>query len=176
VGGGPGLSTFYAQPADTATATVQAVVDTIRDFWTTLNPRIMTGNSWTVSGVVDVIDAATGLITSRVIVVSRTGAGSESGDQLPPMAQGLVRLQTGVFRNGRQIVGHLNIPAPGETDSTVQGAPNATYLTAVQGAANTLAAITATAWSVYSRRNHLAVAPVTPAAQGFWAVLRSRRS
>lgn len=174
--GGPGLTTMWGLPADTTVATIQACVDAIRDFWTTNSTHIGVGNSWTVNGLVDVIDAATGLITSQQVVLSRSGAGSLSGDAMPGMVQGLVHLATGVFSAGRQIVGSVHIPGAVETDNSATGTPTSGYVTALQLACNTLAGVAAFKWAAYSRVHHLAVNPVSPLARGTWAVLRSRRS
>jgi hypothetical protein len=58
------------------------------------------------------------------------GAGTTTGDMLPPQVAGLIKVTTGVA--GRRFRGRMYIPFPSESDSVVEGAPNAGYLAKVQ--------------------------------------------
>lgn len=173
VGGGLTVSYFFVTSATPTSA--QAAIDLMRDFWTSLNPIMSNAVSWAVSGIAQVIDVNTGLITSEIAGTTRSGTGTETGDRLPAATQGLLRLDTPSFINGRRLRGHWNIPGPTETRNTNAGLPDSTYITTLQNAANTLNAAVDPTLDIYSRTHHVADGVSAATAVSKWAVLRSRR-
>jgi len=173
VGGGLNTAYFFVTTANSTSA--QASVDLMRDFWTTLNPGMSNAVGWAVQGIVAVWDPIAQEITSEIAVTTRSGAGSATGNLLPPATQGLVTWRTTAFFNGRRLQGHWFIPGPTEDESSSSGAPVAAYLTRLGGAAATLQASTDPHLGVNSRANLAFVAGVTGSASPKWAVLRSRR-
>src|SRR6266511_768646 len=171
---GPGLNFAYWVSSVDSDTNAQLVVDHMRDFWTTLAPRISAFTTWSVSGIVQVIDALTGALVSERSVIARTGAGSNGTDPLPFSSQGLLSLRSTLFVNGRRVRGHWNIPGPSESDST-NGIPTSTYTNALAAAAATLTGFADPFLVVYSKRNGVTGGALSATAPAKWAILRSRR-
>jgi hypothetical protein len=171
---GPGLHLAHWVSSVDSDANAQLCVDHMRDFWTTLQPRMFTAVGWTVQGIVQVIEALTGNLINERSVISRTATGTAVGDPLPPANQGLVNLRSTLFVNGRRVRGHWNIPGTMEADST-NGIPTLTYTNALQTASNTLTAFADPFLVVYSRRNGTTGGALSASVPAKWAVLRSRR-
>ena len=173
VGGGLNTSYWFVTTPDVASA--QVAVDKMRDWWTALAPGMYNGISWAVQGIVAVWNPATQQISSELICVTRSGAGTNAGDMLPPATQGLVTWRTTFFTNGRRVQGHWFIPGPTEVESSNSGAPLAAYTSRISTAAGVLQAGTDPQLAVNSRASTTVYAPVTGSAGTKFAVLRSRR-
>lgn len=164
------LSTFWFDGGDTAAAAASAV--------TTFCNAIKTKISTSISGSLDPscydIDITTGKPTAVTPVSGTIGGGTDAGEVLPYATQGLLRLRSGVFINGREVRGRLFLPAPTEASNSA-GFPLSAYQTAIDTAAAALIADTPTHWSLWSRA-HQAVTGITSATtKNNWAVLTSRR-
>lgn len=109
--GGPGLSTFYFTTPLEDTAAAVRVVDRVQAFFAT-DGRAMFYNPTTisVSGDVDVITAATGLITNMLAVPPPAVIQGFGGGQATSQATaGNLRLSTGTFVAGRRLRGRIFI-------------------------------------------------------------------
>jgi hypothetical protein len=164
------VSTFWFQAADTASSCASAVVT----FANAIKGKI--GNA--VTGALDpscyTIDLAT-MKPTGITAVSGTISGvGASGDVLPYSTQGLMRLRTGVFVNGREMRGRLFLPAPAEVDND-SGFPLSSYQTSMAAAGNALVADAGTNWSILSRRYAALTTISSVSVKNNWAVLRSRR-
>jgi hypothetical protein len=118
--------------------------------------------------------------TNKVVSIEDGGTqvalnGSDATQPLPFFTQGLLRLKTGVYVNGRRVQGHIFIPGPSENVS--DQAPISTYISAWNASAATLKTSAAAfgAWEVYSRTHLVEAEVVTATMWNKWAVLRSRR-
>lgn len=170
---GPTLSTFwFNNTGDSSSAAATAVA--VKNFLTALNGSVVTGASATIDPEVAEIDAATGDLFATFPVTQDPVTFAGGTGPLPRANQGLIRLGTGVYLNGRRIVGHLFIPGV-VTAVNSNGAPTAAYVNSLQAAANGLMNDANTAWCVYSRVNGLAAPITSPSAKNYFAVLRSRR-
>lgn len=114
--GGPGLQTMYFEtPLQDAAAAARAVAY-VHSFWgTTMIGQLTVGTSVQVSGDVDVITAATGLITNTLsVAVPAPLAGSGGTTQAPYATASLMQLRTGTFIAGRRLQGRIFFsPLPG---------------------------------------------------------------
>lgn len=133
---GPSVSTLFFVPAAPTDATAQAVVNKVGAFLTAIKASFAGGQSWTVLGNVDDIDAVNGNLQGFHAVTQATDGGSASGDPLPPANQLNLRLDTGVVVNGRRLRGHWYLPGYGEFGSN--GAPSGAIFASVAGAAAAL--------------------------------------
>lgn len=165
-------------------ADVQGCIDRVRDFWTALNPGILTGVTWTVQAVVDFLGDDDGKLTSSLAGVARTGTGSLAGEPLPFQTQGLVAWSTSTILNGHRLRGHTYVPAPSESDNA-GGSPQASYVTRLGTAAAALLAAGTYVPVIWHRPIYNAAGvliraggqgPITGGSgRAAWSVLRSRR-
>ena len=118
--------------------------------------------------------ALSGEQTGAFSTTPQTAVGQASGDPLPYATQGLMRLFTPSFINGRQIRGRAFIPGAVEAAST-GAVPIAGYLTAVNSAGGALLGGAAPQLAVWSRTHAAASAVASVSTWSQWAVLRSRR-
>lgn len=175
---GPGLSTFFFEESGSVAAVLAA--DAAFDFYTAIAGQMVNYTTFSNEGEVDEIDPATGTLLASYGVAVQSGTGANGGDQLPLGAQGLLRLNTGVILDGRQVRGRLFIPGATEASST-NGRPISDYRAAITGGGDGLLAEAGLTWSVWHRPT--AAEPssgdVVPIASvntwTEWAVLRSRR-
>jgi hypothetical protein len=154
--------------------TPQQTADAVRAFW--FGVRSIINQLWTlqVDPLVYEIDAATnhpvGVHTTSTPAVT----GGATGDPSPGFVQGLVSWHTGFFVAGRELVGRTFIPGVDEGD-TLHGAPDATYISAVNTAAAALIATATATLQVYSPTHHIFVGAATGVTGTKYAVLKSRR-
>lgn len=170
--GGRQLSTFWFEKAGELSA--QNAATAARTFLYNCRSLISSSYSVTIEPDVAEVSVETGEVTGLQPVTVSAVSATQSSDPLPWQTQGLVRMTTGDFFGGRQVIGHLFIPGPTEVHNT-GGVPSSEYLTGLTDNAAALNGDTTCNWMVYSRKNRTAhnIASATPRAK--WAVLRSRR-
>jgi hypothetical protein len=179
------MSQHYFIPAVETVAHAQACVDAVRDFWNALDESMAAGASWTVSGLVDSVEATSGVLEDTLVALDRTGVATVVGEFLPYQTQGLVTWRTAGIVNGRRVHGRTFIPYPSET-LNVGGVPNGAYVAFLQAAGTALAASGTTELCVWHRpvldSEGTVVEAGSPHAvtsaigQPRWSVLRGRRS
>lgn len=100
----------------------------------TFDSNLVEGLSWTIPQEGKVLEAETGdLLGVWTDVTEKVGSGGASGQQVPDLAQVLVRWRTGAIRRNRLLQGRSFIPALNEgyvQAGNVSGALNATWTTA----------------------------------------------
>lgn len=137
--------------------------------------NVLAPATWYTEPDVPVYDSATGQI---VRMESWTGAGltgTNVSEAVPQAAQLLVRWNTGVYVNGRQVKGHTNIPRLPEQDNAGNGTVQPVAMTTWQGRAISLIADPDCTLVVYSRKTGTFEPVTVPAIWNQWAILRSRR-
>jgi hypothetical protein len=152
-----------------------AAQDAVFEFWSDLAGLIPTAVTAAVQPEVDDVDPVTGNVTATY-VVPQQDVDCVGGAALPWAVQGLIRLRTGDFVNGREVRGRIFVPAPtAETNSN--GVPSASYVTTMQTAATTLLTNAEPGGNlcVYSRTNGQAFEVSQVSAWNQFAELRSRR-
>lgn len=190
---GGGVNQMYFDPAGAGAA---AAASSVLAFWNTSPSTQSSDTTWAVQPEVEELDEASGELTGVIAVTGGGGSGTGTTDRVPPMAQLLVRFRTGVFGDGRELRGRVNVPGllDGHNDL---GRPSSGVRSVWQTGANTLVA--ATGDLVVYRRKREARAAVPPGpghpnglpalserAGSFarvttatlwdqWAILRSRR-
>jgi hypothetical protein len=177
--GTPGINTMYID-ADSTSA--ESYLDAVGSFWNSLTGFIKQGLVITCKADIEIIDSVTGSVTDIVGGSDQVFAGTNTGNVLPLMTNGLIELKTGAFSRGRQVQGKIYVPYPTE-NSNDTGGPNADYSGALAGAINDLVGMDGTngALAVWSRPN--AVKGYTGFFENVtawnvwskWASLRSRR-
>lgn len=183
VAGSPYYSNLYFLNAVGANQAASEIA-LVKQFWTTLQPTMLTSMPYTVEADVPLIDEATGKITAVHTGVAASGVCTGAGDILPTSAQLLAKLSTNGFVNGRRVRGRIFIPAQLEANNT-NGRPAASLLTTLQGALTALIG-SAQEMDIWSRpfthptdpsKNRVGTKwPVTSGAGWTeWAVQRSRR-
>jgi hypothetical protein len=169
--GSPWFNNSYFQESG---GTAQQAVTAIGAVWTSLKAHQDSGISFTTDPTVETIEGSTNQLVGLTTTTPVTGTGTSGWDRLPPEVQGLMRLHTGVFYNGRELRGRVFLPGCGEPDNFV-GAVLAGTVSDFNAWFATLIADANSIYCVYSRRN-LVGQPVTSAAAWTqWAGLRSRR-
>ena len=128
----------------------------------------------TISGDVEVIDVASGQITSVVSVAGAVQGGTGAGDALPTLVQGLLRFNTPTYINGRQLKGRMYLPGMLESQNTVVGLPAAGMTGTVNTALATYIASAADP-AVFSDTHHYAVSISSATMAPKWSYLRTRR-
>ena len=128
--GGPGLMTWYAEtPLQDAAAALRIVTNVRARLAATWGQLWTTGISANVSGDVDVIDAATGLITDTLSVAAPATAPGLTGSALAPPATALqLRLLTATFVAGRRVQGRQFFSPLTSTLIQTDGTPSSTAL------------------------------------------------
>lgn len=97
----------------TATATAQATGLSV--LVSVLDSNLVTGLSWTIPSAGREIESTTGELTGAWTSSSVfTGAGGATGEQVPDVAQVLLRWRTPLVRRGRFLQGRSYIPALNE--------------------------------------------------------------
>lgn len=169
--GMPGLNQLYFSAA---TGTASAASDAAGDFWGAVDAQMSSLLQWNVLTDVEAVDSATGQIVGVSQGTNRSGVGDLSGDFLPTATQGLVRLRTGVYVNGREVRGKIFIPGLTEGAATAGQMGSAVEAT-LQTAVNSLMSVANTELLVFSRANLRAEPVVSASVWNQFAVLRSRR-
>jgi hypothetical protein len=135
---------------------------------------VVTGATATIDPEVAEIDSATGNLVATFPVTQDVVTFAGGTGPLPRANQGLIRMGTALYLNGRRVVGHLFIPGVVSAVNN-NGAPTTAYVSSLQTAANALMNDAQTFWCVYSRVNGVAAIINAPVAKNYFAVLRSRR-
>lgn len=173
----PLVSTHVALDLDAGTITGTDAHDfhvAVATFWNSVRTVIVNDLSYVVVPVVDVIDND-GNITGRVSASNTAAAaGTVTTEASPYQTQGLVSWSTGSFVEGREIVGRTFIPGVPEAFSN-DSAPDSSWITTVQNAANAYVGTTTCHVAVLSRQHHQITSIIGATARNQWKVLRSRR-
>lgn len=153
-----------------------AARDAVEDFWVALQAAIDGTYVAHIPADVERVDITTGQVIEEFPVTPFDVDMTASADPLPWMTQGLVRLRTTTFANGRRLQGRIFVPGPNEVQNT-SGFPVAGYIANLQTAANALATSGSAAGGlvVYSPTHRVAAAVTTVSVAPYWSVLRSRR-
>jgi hypothetical protein len=170
--GSPYLSTMYFLQ-DNTQAGANAAVAAVGNFWNTIDASLVNLVTWATQPEVAVLNPA-GTLIGLWNVTPATGMGNQTSGQSPPATQGLVRWNTGVFYQGRQIRGRTFIPAIPQAMAT-GGTPTGTLVTNCNAAASALIADANAEFGIYSRKAAGFYNVVTGGLWGQFAVLRSRR-
>jgi hypothetical protein len=168
--GQPYVSSHYFVGTDDQAAADAAVAD-VAAFWGTIDAQVSNNYRWDTDAEVRVMTAQ-GVVIGSFPTVSQGAVGAETTEELPPATQGLLRMHTGVFSNGRELRGRLFIPGVCEAQNNF-GAPTVSYAGLVLGAANTL--IGNGTWVVWSRKNIQTELVTSASVWTAFASLRSRR-
>lgn len=170
----PYYSTMYT--GGTTQSDADAARAAFNGFWDGIKTLITTGLSVTLEPDVEIVDTPTGQVTGTFTTLGGTTAGTASGDVLGPTQQGLLRLRTGTYSNGREVRGRWFIPGAVEGSNTL-GAPVVGYTTLVAAEGQDL--ITALVGNgslvIYSPTYGTATVVNSASCWNRWAVLRSRR-
>lgn len=173
--GGPGGSEVSTQYFNKAAATEQQAADAVHDFWDAMKGGVHTSYRFDVESLVYTIDSATGLATGTAGTTTTQVVGTNAGDPLPGNVNGVMRLHTGAFIDGRELVGKIWLPGPCEPES-VAGVPSGAYKTTADNAMASLFIGVPPDLVIFSRK-HLTFHSVTSGSTwSQWGSLRSRRS
>lgn len=169
-------------------ADAQAAVDNVDVFWTSLASVMNIGLVGEIEAEVPVLDDTTGEIVSVFTTTGGVVDPTSADGALPWATQGLVRLATSGFIEGRRVRGRINIPGLGEASSD-GGAPGTSIKASMQAAIDGLVDATDSTLVVWSRPKPV-VPPTDPptydrlgssyvvtsaSVWDKWAQLRSRR-
>lgn len=132
----------------------QDTYSAVRAYFNSIRTFFAVGVSVTVDTVQTIISDTDGQpIGTEVATSAGPVTGTASGDNMPGQVQGLMRLRTGKYVNGREIRGRIFIPCA--TEGVAAGKPSSDYVTTVNTAGAAL--VTATSSSgplrVYSRQH-----------------------
>lgn len=173
--GAPGVSTFY-----TFGGNLDNDVAAIRAFFNSLALQFPSGITFSVPGVGDTIDDATGLIngawnaTAAPAIVTGTGSGAYAGN-----AGGIVHWLTSGVANGHRVRGRTFLVPLIATAFDTQGSLSTTALTAIRSAAATLISSGAGDFRVWHRpvggAGGASFATLTSSVPDLAITLRSRR-
>lgn len=173
LGGSPYYSQFFFDHQEGKASAAATAVST---FFTANAGRIALGLVGAVQDDQTIIESSTG----QPVAVEQGGSApnitaSGSSEPLPSATQGVLRLRTNVFLNGRRLQGRLFIPSPVENDSN--GRPSLQYRQLWEGSGNTLrtSSVSFGAWVVFSRKNLVDGQISAVSCWEQWGVLRSRR-
>jgi len=170
VQGAPWLSTLYFAELG---GTAQQAATAAGAFWNAADALMQLSVSWTTEAAVFTLDETSGQPVSVANTTPVTGTGALGDHILPITTQGLVRLRTGVFLNGREVRGRIFVP--GYTEINSNGGPSATVLSTLNAAGAALIADANSIFAVWSRTNGVAQSVSAVETWNQWAVLRSRR-
>lgn len=154
----------------------QAAAVAAASFWGHLDNALRADMAYTTGSEVELVDITSGQVTDVFSVTPADVDFTGTLEPLPPANQGLVRLRTNFFANGRRIRGRIFVPGPTE-GWTSTGSVNGTTLTNLQDAVNLLIANGGAAGGlqVYSVTHHIAAPVVSGSPWTEFAVQRSRR-
>ena len=172
--GAPYLSTMYFE--DTGGLTAANAVAAVGAFWGAIDNSLPNTLSWTTEAEVATIDFSNGQQTGLTSTTPQTGTGSIAATLHSPATQGLVRWRTGAFLGGRELRGRTFIPGMSTSvTNAATGAPNSTFLSAVNTAAAALIADANSTLLVWSRTKSAKSTVTSGSMWSQFAVLRSRR-
>lgn len=126
---------------------------------------------------VQVVDDATGTVTDAFFLpTSPVSPGSVTVDIIPNATQGLVRLNTTQFRNGRRVRGKIFFPCLNRQSQTADGNLGGTMPTLLEDAVEPLLGVDLAVWSRPAPGRVGDAVPVeTITVWNEFAVLKSRR-
>lgn len=165
--GSPGLMTNYLGKGEVEIngSDAQVAVDRVRDALQA-SPNIWpTTFAWSVAGEVDVLDDATGEVTTQMAATPRNGAGSGTGG-LGPLPVGLLlKARTDSFVSGRRLIGRTYfVPVQATLTTTAVPSTGTRDAVVLVGTAMLNAGLTQVLPYVWSRpRPATAVGPGRPA-------------
>jgi hypothetical protein len=172
--GNPLLSTMYF-PGDPIVTPLEAVT-AVGAFWGLLGDAMSETCTWAVEAEVASIDASTGdLIDLENAGSTFTGAGTLTGQPLPPANQALIRWKTSSIVAGRQLQGRTFIPGMTENLND-DGTPNAGLVALCAAAADSMFSVGTGAISIFSHTHNVAALATSASVYPQYAVLRSRRT
>jgi hypothetical protein len=152
--GGPGapcLSTIYFNETGGAIAAdAAAAAAGVRAFWLSLQGIIADVWRADVQPEVAQVDAATGEVTTVQSATTAQVVMTASNTGLPQAVQGVVRLRTGDFIDGREVRGRIFIPGLTQASNN-QGDLTSTAQSTILTAANAMRTDSATILAVYQR-------------------------
>lgn len=171
---GGGINKLYFDDSLSAASAAGAVVD----FWEACAAVQVNTLQMIVDGTVEIVDVESGQVTGLAVTDTVTVTGANNQDPLPKASQGLIRLRTGDFINGRERRGRIFVP--GLLEANNEGGSVGTSLrTALATAADILVATDL--FVVYRRppadEPGTGAFSIVQSASVWdqWAVLRSRR-
>lgn len=174
--GNQGVTTFYTDspgPLGSDQAAGEGLAASVNAFYSSLHAGISTKVSFDGEPVIETIDEVTGQPVALGSVDPWHVDGTNPGDPLPDACQLLLHLRTGVFVNGRELRGRINIPGLTE-DNNDQGRLSTA---SVANYANLGSALIAQdpKICVWSKKHGRHEEVKTVGCWAEWAILRTRR-
>lgn len=167
---GGGVNNLYFQEAAGEGVDAQSAV---ADFWSDMAEDISVYVEWTVEPSIAVIDVATGAIVDEIQGTTHLSGGTQTGDPLPPVIQGLAQWRSDLFVAGRRLRGRTFLP--GMVESNSSGSPTAALQGRVEERMATLAGAADTQLHVWSKTHGVSSLVTGWTMWGKFAELRSRR-
>lgn len=158
-------------------AEAAALADLVEALWAALDAQVSSRAASYVLPDVAEVDPATGAVLATFPATTAIDQKAGAGDAQPFAVQGLVRLRTGTYLQGREIRGRVFMPGTCDTFD-LAGVPNPAYTNALQNAFNTMrtdAAALGVPLVVWSPTRGVTAAVSSISAWNQWAVMRSRR-
>lgn len=172
--GVPGTPWYSNQYFDEAGGTAQQAANVVKNFWSGLAAYFPTTVTATVQALVDQVDPGTNTIIGSTSTTTVSVPGGGTGQPLPWASQGNIRLRTGVYINGRQLVGRIFFP--GLTQASIaSGLVNGATISALNSGVAAMIADANSALVVYSRLQGRWETVVSADTAQEFAVLKSRR-
>lgn len=171
VAGSPWYSNLYFAVEGLSTATIRSE---LANFWNALDSQISSLVQWSVEGQVTVINSTTGTIEEVQAGSNLTGAGGNTGTELPWANQCLVNLHTGSWLAGRELQGRWNLPGF-VTGTTQDGVFTEITTDAVLAAVEDFLLDTSPNWVIWSPTHFLFQPVASAVVKAKVAILRSRR-
>ena len=178
------LLTYYWDSAGgTGTALTTEAIARVRAFWNSAAALVHSTAQITFNLTSDEIEDTTGAIVNQYVGAAPAAvAFTGGGDVLPLMTQGLLRLTSATFVNGRRVVGRQFLPFPTETHNLGSGLPStASYVTPMTAAAALLGTtiVTPMTQRIWHRPGPagpgLSVPVTARSVASTWGTLKSRR-
>jgi hypothetical protein len=135
VAGSPWYATHFLR-ADTGSAA--SGVTAVGAFWESIDNHISNLISYSTQPEVATLDENTGETLAIDLTTPVTSVGEGSATILPPVLQGLITWDTGVFRNGRRVRGRTFVPGLTINAVSSPGVLTTSVRTAIDSAAETL--------------------------------------
>lgn len=158
----------------TGATNAQDAADAARAFWNAFQGTIADTIKADVQSEVEELNVGTGKVEAVHSKTTSQISMAASNTMLPRTTQGLIRVRTGFFVDGREQRGRIFIPCLTEVSNDI-GVPSSGIKSTANTAAAALIADADSTWCVYSRAN-AATATVTGATMwDEWAYLSSRR-
>lgn len=171
-----GLNSLFFDAAEGTPGQANAAANA---FWESARGLMYTAQTATVSGTVDLINEATGVLVDSTGGPDTAHVGANAASPLPPYTQMLCRLITGTIVNGRRLQGRFFIPGLTEDHNVTPGVPSSASHDAIEDALELLATGADHQLVVWHRPvdgaggSKAAVTGTNVAGQ--WGVLRKRR-